>query len=90
MLRITVQEEANSVALLLEGKLAGDWVGELRTVLANLHTAPNGKNLVLTLTEVCGIDAAGLELLSQIHREGAVLTGSGLAAKMLIEEITGR
>ena len=29
MLRITVEEQNNSTSLRLEGKLTGDWVGEL-------------------------------------------------------------
>src|SRR5215831_6811352 len=57
MLRITVQEEANSIAIVLEGRLAGDWVSELRSVWAGLQTRQ--KPLIVTLTEMSGLDPAG-------------------------------
>ena len=88
MLRITVQEEANSIAVVLEGRLAGDWVGELRSVWTGLRTRQ--KPVSVTLTEVSSLDSAGRALLVDIHANGGLLKGSGLAARALIEEITGQ
>lgn len=87
MLRITVHHLA-STALLLEGRLAGDWVHELRIVWRDLQSVPSGKGAVVCLTDVSGVDAAGRQLLAEIHAGGGVLTGSGLLARALIEEIT--
>ena len=88
MLRITVQEEADSITMVLEGRLAGDWVGELRCVWTGLRTRQ--KPLVVTLTEMSSLDPAGQALLVEIHAKGGVLRGSGLMARAVIEEITGK
>jgi hypothetical protein len=87
MLRITVHQQVDSTALLLEGKLVGDWVHELRTVWSSAWAL--GKAVAVNLTEVSGIDAGGRRLLTEIHSAGGVLTGSGLFARALIEDITG-
>jgi hypothetical protein len=88
MLRITVQEEANSIVMVLEGRLAGDWVSELRSVWTDLQT--HQKPLVVTLTEMTSLDCAGQALLIDIHANGGVLRGSGLKAHDVIETITGK
>ena len=88
MLRITVNEDARPMAMLLEGKLVGDWVEELRAVWLRLQPALSEQRVVITLTGICGFDAAGRHLLSEIHCAGGVLTGSGLLVRTLIEEIT--
>src|SRR5262249_28597972 len=90
MLRITVQEEANSIGIVLEGRLAADWVDELRSVWIRLQQGGRQKLLVVTLTEMSGLDAAGHALLAEIHAAGGVLKGSGLAARDVIEKITGK
>ena len=41
MLRITVEEQDNATSLRLEGKLTGDWVGELeRCWISNHNHSP--------------------------------------------------
>ena len=89
MLRITVHQQAEVIALLLEGKLAGDWVHELREVWTSLQHIHSGPPVVVSLTEISGIDVPGRNLLLEIHANGGILSGSGLLAKTLIEEITG-
>ena len=59
MLRITVREEVNSVAIVLEGRLAGDWVAELRSVWTGLQFVIHQKPLILTLTEMSSLDPRG-------------------------------
>ena len=88
MLRITVQEEANSIAMVLEGRLAGEWVSELRSVWTDLQTRQ--KPLTVTLTEMSSLDRDGQALLIDIHANGGVLRGSGLTARGVIEKITGK
>jgi hypothetical protein len=85
MLRITIQ---NDTALLLEGKLAGEWVAELRKVWARIQAGIRKQGVVVSLSGVSGIDAEGRQLLTEIHAAGGVLTGSGLFARTLVAEIT--
>ena len=88
MLRITIDQGFDSIALRLEGKLIGPWVQELRTVWSRVRTTSTN-HVVVSLTEVSTVDTLGRRLLTEIHSAGGVLTGSGLLAKALIEDVTG-
>ena len=87
MLRITVDKEVDSIAVRLEGKLIGAWVQELREVWSSLRATSN--RVVISLTGISSIDVLGRSLLLEIYFAGGVLTGSGLLAKSLIEDLTG-
>jgi len=88
MLRITLHEETEPMALVLEGKLAGEWVRELREEWSRLRPVLQDGTLVVSLTSVSSVDDAGRRLLTEIHADGARLTGSGLFARTLVGEIT--
>jgi len=87
MLRITVDQQADPIAVQLEGKLVGAWVQELRQVWSGLRST--GNCVVISLTGISSVDVLGRGLLLEIHFAGGVLTGSGLLAKSLIEDVTG-
>jgi len=88
MLRITIDQEADAVALRLEGKLIGAWVQEVRNVWSRVRTT-RPERVSVSLTEISSVDALGRRLLLEIHSAGGVLTGSGLLAKSLIKDVTG-
>ena len=88
MFRITVQQNADSTTLQLEGRLIGPWVHELRMIWTNLRPAPGAARVVISLTEITIVDAHGRGLLTEISAAGAVLTGSGLLAQALIADVT--
>jgi hypothetical protein len=88
MLRITVEQQVALVLLILEGRLGGAWVEELRKVMARLGAEADGKRVVITLTSVSGVDEEGRELLARLHAQGISLVGTGLNANALIEEVT--
>lgn len=88
MLRITEMPGSDSVRTLrLEGKLLGPWVGELRHTCARA-VAPASR-LCLDLSGVIFVDAAGVELLRELVRRGAMLTVSDFVAELLREEPSG-
>jgi ABC-type transporter Mla MlaB component len=89
MLRITVHREPDSIELQLEGRLAGDWVHELRSVWNEVASSARRETVTVTLTDVSGVDTAGRRLLQEIVSAGVVLAGAGLFARALIDEITG-
>lgn len=85
MLKITTQTDRRAAIFELEGKLAGPWVQELegcwrRAAIAN-------QPLTIVLKAVTFIDAAGRELLAEMHRQGAELVGEGCMTKAIVEEI---
>lgn len=88
MLKITEQRgtEVDSLTLVLEGRLAGPWVEELR---ASWHalSADEHNRVVIHLSDVTYIDADGKTLLARLWRQGAELLASGCLTRCVVEEI---
>ena len=87
MLRITTTEIGEKATLKLEGKLSGPWVEEFERCWRMSTGIYKNKSLVVDLSGVTFVDAAGKKLLCAIASEGGQLVGSGLIPKSVIEEI---
>jgi hypothetical protein len=87
MLRITLQEDGTLWRLHLAGRLAGAWVAETENTWRSALVS--GRPVEIDMTDVTGIDEAGLSLLRAMNREGARLIAKGVAMEALVEEITG-
>ncbi len=87
MLRITVHSEEQATRLVLEGKLSGLHVEELRKCWQQIISSPPLPSVQVNLTDLTEIDSEGKELLAQLHRQGARLVGSGVMIESLIGEI---
>lgn len=70
MLRITSQECAETVCLKLEGMVKGAWVPEIEKCWRQA-SSNRSKALVVDLTDVEFVDAAGKYLLALMHAHGA-------------------
>ena len=64
MLRITVQDSLQSVALKLEGQLTGPWVEETERVWKNC----DGPVAVVDLCDVTWVDGRGTKLLARMYK----------------------
>jgi outer membrane protein TolC/ABC-type transporter Mla MlaB component len=89
MLRITLTQETNLTTLELEGKLAGPWVSELEKAWRTAKSTGEGAKIRVHLRSISYIDAAGKELLAQMHREGVELAASGCMNRAIVAQITG-
>ena len=87
MLKITVKQVDSGETWELEGKLSGDWVQELKRCWME-RTAPAGAALQVHLKTVSYIDAAGKQLLVEMHGNGVEIKGCGCMTKAVVEEIT--
>ncbi len=87
MLRITIHNEDAATRLQVEGRLVGAWAEELKTCWQSV--AAPGRALLVDLSALTLIDAAGRELLAEMHRQGVALAAVGLMTQAIIEEITG-
>lgn len=90
MLRIEVDELPEKTIFHVQGKLAGDWVDELRKVWTTVRNESPGKQSEVELSSVMSIDNPGRKLLSQMYSWGTRLTGKGLLIRSVIEEITNK
>jgi hypothetical protein len=85
MLKITTPIDEGRTVLELEGKLAGPWVEELAACWRQKFIPHQPATVILKM--VTFIDAAGRELLAEIHRQGAELIADGCMTKAIIEDI---
>ena len=83
MIRITARDEAETTRIILEGKLAGQCVGELE----KCWLTSNQDEIVVDLTSVSFIDDFGKQLLKRLRRKGIRLVSARLMTRCLIEEI---
>ena len=74
MLRIAriVGLSGSITTLKLEGKLLGPWVEELNRAWAELEVPPS--DLCLDLSAVTFIDPAGIRLIGELLRQGAMIS----------------
>jgi ABC-type transporter Mla MlaB component len=70
VLRITRLEFEDNVTLVLEGKLHGAWLDELRAALVSVAT---GKHVILDLAALSFADSCGVRFLAALQRQGIVL-----------------
>jgi hypothetical protein len=87
-LRITIQNEEKTLAIILEGRVAGPWVAELSR--AWLETAPflGQKSLTIDLKNVMYADASGKQVLREIYSQThAKLIANSPWAQYLADEI---
>src|SRR5258706_12256616 len=86
MLRVTIKKEGSIETWELEGKLSGDWVKELEHCWKENAPQP-GVAVQVNLKAVGYIDAAGKQLLIEMHRRGVEITGCGCMTRAVVEEI---
>ena len=85
MIRITTHDEQSITRLFLEGKLAGEAVGELERCWSAVSASK--ATVSIDLTAVSFIDNKGKQLLTKMFEKGTRLVSKGLMAKCFIEEI---
>ncbi|HVA95127.1 MAG TPA: hypothetical protein VNI36_09540 [Candidatus Dormibacteraeota bacterium] len=86
MLRVTVTEENAIEIWEVEGKLSGEWVKELERCWKQSTPKP-GITVQVNLKSVSYIDAAGKQLLMEMHERGIEIKGCGCMARALVEQI---
>jgi anti-anti-sigma regulatory factor len=69
----------------LEGKLREPWLEELAAVCA--HPSPRERTLVLDLSAVSYVDAAGARLLQGLRAEGVTLSGCSQFIGELLDKV---
>ena len=89
MLRITLHDDPQALTFQLEGRLAGPWVRELEECWRAALVGRRVQGLLLDLTAVTSIDAAGQACLAALHRQGARLVAADCLMKAVVAEITG-
>ena len=88
-LRITIEENAASIAVILEGRITGPWATELDRTWSTLAPSIGTRKLSIDLRNATYADANGIRVLHKIHSQtaAALITGTPWT-QYLAEEVT--
>ncbi len=88
MLRITVDENPETVVIKLEGRVAGPWAAELGRLWEEKAPVVAKKKLALDLRETTFADAEGMRVLKAIYSQsGAAILAGTPWTQYLAEEV---
>lgn len=88
MLRITIHNEAAATRFIVEGKLVGPWVEELKKCWQEASQLEPATPLHVELSALTLVDDAGKALLTEMHQRGVRLAATGLMTQAIISELT--
>ena len=88
MLKVTVRTGEGGEIWELEGKLAGDWVGELERCWRDREKRSGTASLQLHMKSVSYVDSSGKHLLAEMHGRGVEIQGGGCVINAVVDEIT--
>ena len=87
MLRITITETPKEMRWVLQGRLIGPWVSEMRIRWKRARHTYSGQTCVVDLNDVSFIDKAGERLLRAMSKKGAQLVANGMYTKHVLEKV---
>ncbi len=90
MLKITITETETDRRWIVQGRLVGPWVSELRTAWKRAHRSQDKRACVIDLNDVTFIDKSGERLLRAMSKKGAQLIARGLYLKHVLEQLQER
>jgi hypothetical protein len=86
VLKITRTETLTEETWILQGRLVGLWVSELRKCWKKTHRTDNNLKCIVDLNDVTLIDRKGERLLRTISREGAQFIATGIYITHLLQQ----
>jgi len=90
MLKISFSETPSEEKWILEGRLSGAWVRELRANWKKNHQIDKKRACIVDLNEVTFIDKTGERLLRALRNEGAQFISSGCYVRHIVERLKVR
>jgi anti-anti-sigma regulatory factor len=90
VLKITRTETPAEETWILQGRLVGLWVSELRRNWAKTRRADDNRKCVVDLNEVTFIDKKGETLLRTMSKQGAQFIATGIYIKHMLQQVSSR
>jgi anti-anti-sigma regulatory factor len=87
VLKITIVETATDRRWIVQGRLVGPWVSELRTTWKKAHRTEDKRGCIIDLNEVMFIDKSGERLLRAMSKKGAQLVSRGMYVRHVLEQM---
>ena len=89
-LRIATSRTEKIDTWVLQGSLCGPMVDELAASWKNTTTERAGRECVIDIVDLIGVDERGEEQLTQMIREGARFVVRGVYSRSLLESLSER
>jgi hypothetical protein len=86
VLKITTTETPAERRWVVQGRLVGPWVRELRTAWMRTRRSQDKRICIVDLNEVTFIDKGGERLLRAMSKKGVQLVAEGVYVKHVIEQ----
>ena len=90
MLRISIIDGQTERRLIVEGKLVGPWVAELRSACDNVNAEPLSRKLVIDMRHVTAISQEGENVLFELIQRGVKFRCSGVFTKHILKQVARR
>jgi hypothetical protein len=87
VLKITMKETPAERRWVVQGRLVGPWVSELRTIWKRTRRIRDKRICIIDLNDVTFIDNGGERLLRAMSKKGAQLIAEGVYIKHVIEQV---
>jgi anti-anti-sigma regulatory factor len=87
VLKITMTETPAERRWVVQGRLVGPWVSELRTTWKRAHANHDTRTCIIDLNDVTFIDKGGERLLRALAKKGAQLVATGVYIEHVLEEV---
>ena len=87
MLKITINEAPTEERWILQGRLVGPWVDELRSSWKKTRGVHGRRTCIVDLNDVSFIDKGGEKLLRKMSAQGAKLVADGMYIKHVLEQL---
>jgi hypothetical protein len=90
MFKISIVEKPGQRRLVLEGTLVSPWTAEVQSAWENAGEGLDGRKLIVDLTNVTLINSDGEKTLSELMRDGAKFSCSGVLTKHVLKQLARR
>ena len=90
MFRISIVDTPTQRRLVVEGKLSGPWVAELRSTCRNAGRDLEGRKLVVDLSNLTVISQEGEDAISDLMKEGAKFSCAGVLTRHVLKRLARR
>ena len=90
MLKISIIEGHAERRLIVEGKLVGPWVAELRTACENVNTDLAGRKLVIDMRHLTAISQEAENVLLELLQKGVKFRCCGVFTKHVLKQVARR
>jgi hypothetical protein len=90
MLKISIIEGHTERRLIVEGKLVGPWVGELRSACENVNRDLSGRKLVIDMRHLTAISQEAENVLFELIKKGVKFRCRGVFTKHVLKQVARR